>query len=121
MAVVTEIRTIRSEKNVNPGRKITAICQGSPDVLEILEEGMDDVKTLAGLEHLILEEPGEKPEKSVGAVVNGISIFLPLADMVDLEEEIARTKKELESAEKELKRAETNWRTKDLYRRLLRR
>ena len=106
MAVVTEIRTIRSEKNVNPGRKITAICQGSPDVLEILEEGMDDVKTLAGLEHLILEEPGEKPEKSVGAVVNGISIFLPLAEMVDLEEEIARTKKELESAEKELKRAE---------------
>jgi len=41
--------------------------------------------------------------------------------MVDLEEEIARTKKELESAEKELKRQKTNWRTKDLYRRLLRR
>ena len=58
MAVITEIRTIRSEKNVSPGRKITAICQGTPDVLTVLEENMEDIKTLAGLEQLILE-PGE--------------------------------------------------------------
>ena len=107
MAVITEIRTIRSEKNVSPGRKITAICQGTPDVLAILEENRDDLKTLAGLEQLILEEPGETPEKSVSAVVKGINLFLPLADMVDLEEEMARIKKELDLAEKELQRAES--------------
>lgn len=105
MAVVTEIRTMRSEKNVQPGRKITAICQSSQDALEILASAKTDVMNLAGLEILKLEEVGEKPGKSLSTVVEGINIYLPLADLVDLEEELARIKRDLEQAKKELKRA----------------
>lgn len=65
---------------------------------------------LAGLEKLILEEPGRTPEKCLSAVVEGINIFLPLAEMVDLEEELARIRKELEQARRELGRAEKNLR-----------
>lgn len=107
MSVITEIRTMRSEKNVQPGRKITAICQGAPDVLAILTAGELDIVNLAGLETLILEEPGEKPAQALSAVVEGINIFLPLADLVDLDEEIARIKKDLAEAQGELQRAES--------------
>ena len=107
MSVITEIRTMRSEKNVQPGRKITAICQGDPDVLAILTAGELDIVNLAGLETLILEEPGEKPAQALSAVVEGINIFLPLADLVDLDEEIARIKKDLAEAQGELQRAES--------------
>ena len=106
MAVITEIRTLRSEKNVPPGRKIGAICQAEPDALEILSEAQDVIMNLAGLEKLVLDAPGAAPEKCLSAVVEGINIFLPLAEMVDLEEEAARLHKELDQARGELQRAE---------------
>jgi len=40
--------------------------------------------------------------------VEGINIFLPLAELVDLAEEAARIQKELEQARRELQRAEKN-------------
>lgn len=106
MAIITEIRTMRSEKNVSPGRKITAICQASSDVQELLAEAKPDILNLAGLETLILEDIGQKPSKALSSVVEGINIFLPLADLVDTEAEIERIKKDLEEAERELGRAQ---------------
>ena len=41
-------------------------------------------------------------------MVEGINIFLPLAAMVDVEEEAARISKELEQARRELQRVEKN-------------
>lgn len=107
MAVITEIRTMRSEKNVPPGRKITAILQGDAEDLSVLEAARGEIMNLAGLEELTLEEPGRTPEKSMSSVVEGINVFLPLAHLVDLEEEIARIKKELTEAQRELQRAES--------------
>lgn len=107
MDVVTEIRTVRSEKNVPPGRKITAICQADPAEQAILEENRDNIMTLAGLETLEITGLGEKPAKSIGAIVRGIGVFLPLAGMVDLEEERNRIARDLAQAEKELQRAQS--------------
>lgn len=107
MAVITAIRTMRSEKNVPPGRKITAICQASPDVQETLVASEQDILHLAGLETLVIEDVGQKPAQAVSAVVEGINIFLPLADLVDMEAEIARIKKDLETTELELQRAQS--------------
>jgi len=110
MAVITEIRAMRSEKSVPPGRKIAAILQADPEDLELLSQAEGDIMNLAGLERLTLEEPGRTPEKCLSAVVEGINIFLPLAEMVDVAEEIARIQKELEQARRELQRAEKNLR-----------
>lgn len=110
MAVITEIRTMRSEKNVNPGRKITAICQATPDVLAVLRAAEGEIMNLGGLETLTLDETGQRPAKALSSVVEGINIYLPLADLVDLDAEIARIKKDLEEAERELKRAESKLR-----------
>lgn len=106
MDIITEIRVMRSEKDVPPGRKITAVCQAQPELLEQLKASQAEIMNLAGLESLTLEEPGQRPEKAMSAVVEGVNIFLPLAGMVDLEAEIARIEKELEQAQKELQRAE---------------
>ena len=106
MALITEIRTMRSEKQVPPGRKITAICQASQEVQEILAESAQDIMNLAGLEKLSLEDVGQNPTKALSSVVEGISIFLPLADLVDLDEELKRIKKDLEGTQRELQRAE---------------
>lgn len=107
MSVITAIRTMRSEKNVPPGRKITAICQATPDVQETLVAAEQDILNLAGLETLVVEDIGQKPAQAVSSVVEGINIFLPLADLVDMQAEIARIKKDLEATELELQRAQS--------------
>lgn len=112
MEIITEIRTMRSEKNVPPGRKITAICQAQPELLEHLALSESEIMNLAGLETLTLEEPSQRPEKSLSAVVEGVNIFLPLADLVDIDAEIARIEKELEQAGRELERAENKLKNK---------
>lgn len=42
----------------------------------------------------------------MGAVTNGVEIYLPLAGMVDLAEEANRLEKELANAKQELQRAQ---------------
>lgn len=106
MDVVTEIRTIRSEKQVAPGRKITAILQADSETQVILKQNGDYLKTLSGLENLEIVEPGAKFEQSISAVTNGVEIHLPLADLVDLAEEVNRIEKELATAHQELERAQ---------------
>lgn len=106
MDVITAIRTVRSEKAVPPSRKISAICQAEEGQQELLESFREYIMSLAGLEELTITEPGEKPAQSVGTVVNGIGVFLPLAGMVDIAEERRRIEKDLAEAEKELQRAQ---------------
>ncbi|NLM25939.1 MAG: class I tRNA ligase family protein, partial [Firmicutes bacterium] len=106
MNVITEIRTIRSEKQVSPGRKIIAILQAEAEAGQILKDNSEYLKVLAGLESLEISLPGIKPERAVGAIANGVQIYLPLEGLVDIEEEIKRLEKELNKAEEELARAE---------------
>ena len=106
MNVITEIRTIRSEKQVPPGRKITAIFQTDPALQQILKDNVQYLQTLAGLDEVEIGAAGVKPERSAAAVTDGVEIYLPLAGMVDLEAEAERIEKELAKAKQELERAE---------------
>jgi valyl-tRNA synthetase len=48
-----------------------------------------------------------KPEKAVALVgAEGVEVYLPLAGLVDLEQEIARLQKDLAETEGEIRRAE---------------
>jgi len=106
MNVITEIRTIRSEKQVPPGRKITAIFQTDAERQQVLKANIQYLQNLAGLAEVEIGAPGEKPERSAAAVTNGIEIYLPLAGMIDLEAEAKRIEKELAKAKQELERTE---------------
>lgn len=106
MKVITEIRTIRSEKRVAPGRKITAILHADQEIRSILKANVEYLKILAGLEMVEISSHGPKPEKSIGAVANGVEIYLPLAKMIDLKAEAVRIQKELARAKQEMDRAQ---------------
>jgi valyl-tRNA synthetase len=46
------------------------------------------------------------PEKAMSAIVTGAELFIPLADMINIEEEIARLNKEFVKYTKEVERVE---------------
>jgi valyl-tRNA synthetase len=98
--IVRSIRNLRSEKNVTPGKSLPAkIVAG-----DWTEELKQQAATLAALAQLnpqslqIMESLDEKSAGAVALVVGAVEIYLPLADLVNLDEERSRLTKGLTEA-----------------------
>jgi valyl-tRNA synthetase len=106
--IVRSIRNLRAEKGVAPSRRIAATLTGGGKT-SLLEEQAKVLAALAGLDESQMEisrSLKEKPEGSIALVVGPVEIYLPLAGMVDLEQERARLTKELAEAESQIARLE---------------
>ena len=107
-AVMLAIRTIRnrrSEMNVPPSRKADLyVVTDKPDVFE---EGAPFITRLAYAEKIFVstEEP-DGHEEMTQAITPDAKLYLPLAQLVDLDKELTRVAKEKENAQKEITRAE---------------
>jgi valyl-tRNA synthetase len=99
--IVRAIRNARSEYNVPPGRRIGALISAG-EHLALVQSQLSVIASLASLDlqHMQVAETLEIPAKSASMVAGGVTIALPLADLVDLDAEIARLRKELANAEK---------------------
>jgi valyl-tRNA synthetase len=109
MDVVRSIRNMRAEKKVTPGKRIPATLVGGGQV-DVLEKQSAAIAVLAHLdpaEMKILASLAEKPQGQASLVVSGVEIYLPLADLVDMDAERLRLQKELDEAESQIARLET--------------
>ncbi|HEX7712806.1 MAG TPA: valine--tRNA ligase [Bacillota bacterium] len=101
--VVRAIRNIRSEASVPPQKKVSAYFAADDEQRAILKSNQSYVTALAGLENYQLLNPTDpKPEKAISAVVHGITIYMPVAGMVDVVREQERLTKELQQLQVEL-------------------
>lgn len=106
--MIRAIRNIRSENNVSPGKKITAIFACPTEKQEILKRNIGYLADLAGLESSqFMDENAPKPEKAVSAVAGGVTIFMPMAGLVDVAKEKERFSKELNQLEAEIQKLAT--------------
>jgi valyl-tRNA synthetase len=104
--IVRAIRNLRSEKNVKPNRRIPAILV-SEGALEILQAEEKSIASLSGLdpaELRILAQMESKPDGHVALVVGPVEIYLPLAGLVDVEEERQRLQTDLDSTLAQIQR-----------------
>ena len=99
--IVRAIRNARAEYNVTPGRRIGALISAGK-YAELVQRELLVIASLATLdaEHVQVAESLEIPPKSASMVAGGVTIALPLADLVDLDVELARLRKELANAQK---------------------
>ncbi|NLN06715.1 MAG: valine--tRNA ligase [Firmicutes bacterium] len=106
--VTRTIRYLRSEVNLPPGKKINVLLvAGSDTAAAALSQGKAMLQKLAAVEEAeITRSPAEQPGQALTAVVEDIEIYLPLAGVIDLAQEIRRLEKEAEKLEKEIARAE---------------
>ncbi|MEE8568420.1 MAG: valine--tRNA ligase [Anaerolineales bacterium] len=108
MDLVRAIRNLRVEKGVEPARRIAAIIN-SGDLTDLISAQRQAIAVLAGLDplqlqvHESLETP---PSDSVPLVVGSIEVYLPLAQMFDIDVERLRLTKELEAVKAQIKRLE---------------
>jgi len=95
MDMVTAIRSIRGEMNVTPGKKIHAMIAVNQDIRAELEPQQRVLMSLAKLETLDWLEVGLEVENAAVAPLADVKIFLPLAGLVNVEEELNRVVKNI--------------------------
>lgn len=106
MAAIREIRNIRTRMNVAPSRKISLIVVSADAAIRrYFREGQAYLERLAGIAGLKTQSGKDGiPLTAVTALFDGGEVYLPLADLIDLEAEIDRLRKEKENLEQELGR-----------------
>ena len=93
--LVTEVRTVRSEMNVPPGARIPAILRGASDTTKSrLATHAEQIHWLARLSEVAVD--GAVPRGAVQTVVDEATLALPLADIIDLDQERARLAREID-------------------------
>lgn len=108
MEAVRQIRNIRTELNVPPSKRVTMTVVSSDERFAALfTEGQDYLDRLAGIESLNVQ--ADKlgiPDNAVAAVMADGTLYIPLAELIDLELERERIGKELEKVQTDIKRLE---------------
>ncbi len=96
MDVIRSVRNIRTEMNIAPKVRVKCVCfSGDAGLRKALEENGHFIKGLAGVDELLISEPGERPKDALSAVIDGAEVFVPLAGHVDFELEFKRLDREL--------------------------
>ncbi|MGE5544993.1 MAG: valine--tRNA ligase [Bacillota bacterium] len=107
--IIRAIRNIRNEFNISPGMKITAqVITADPGKSRTIKENRAYTETMANLKEMIITDPqAPRPEQALSAHLVDIEILVPLAGVIDVEKEISRLKKELQSTEQDITRLQS--------------
>ena len=103
---VRAIRNVRTSMNVPPSKKAKVfVVSDRQDVLDIFEHSKSFFATLAYASEVALQaDKTGIGEDAVSAVIPSASIYMPFAELVDVEKETERLEKEKTRLEGELKR-----------------
>ena len=103
---VRAIRNVRSSMNVPPSKKAHVIVVSEkPQVREVFEGSKAFFGTLSYASQVTVQEDKSGiGEDAVSALIPDAAVYMPFAELVDLEKEIERLKKEEERLTKELAR-----------------
>jgi len=99
---VLGIRQIRGEMNIAPGKSLPCFIQNNNDTDQnYLGNNHSILKALAKLESITQLSDSDEAAESATALVGEMKILIPLAGLVDKEQEIARLNKEIEKLAKQ--------------------
>jgi valyl-tRNA synthetase len=99
--LISEIRSVRSEMNVNAGAKIPCVLVGAgPESRRRAGAWETEIKRLARLENITFADT--VPKSSAQIVLDETTIALPLEGVIDFESEKKRLAKELEKIAKDM-------------------
>ena len=105
--VINAIRSVRSENNIEPGKKVTVFAYVQDDYLKsIVELKMEDIKRLAKVESLTIASGSQKPEDAASAILKDIEIYMPLEGLIDKEAELKKLTAEKQKLEGFIKSSE---------------
>ncbi|PIR77145.1 MAG: valine--tRNA ligase, partial [Candidatus Magasanikbacteria bacterium CG10_big_fil_rev_8_21_14_0_10_38_6] len=93
--IITNIRALRAEYNIEPAKKVSCIIKSDKDK-PYLRNNKELFFGLARLEELNFQDEISESDNFVGFVESGVEVFIDIAGSVDAEKEQERLQKELD-------------------------
>ncbi len=104
-SVIIAVRNIRGEMNISPGKPLPVLfSNGSPQDQLRLSENSHYLSKLAHLESITWCEPADALPPSATALVGDLAVLVPMAGVINKDEELARLDKEIGKITKEMQR-----------------
>ncbi|MBI2969536.1 MAG: valine--tRNA ligase [Gammaproteobacteria bacterium] len=103
MAFVLGIRRIRGEMNIAPGRALPVLVHGgSREERQWLDDNLNYLLSLARLERIRRSE--SIVADAAAALAGDMTLYIPLAELIDPRAEVERLRRDLQSRESDLQR-----------------
>lgn len=100
--IIVGVRNIRGEMNIAPGKPLNVLFRNGTDQDKSrLDSYRTFLSKLAKLESIEWLEAGQEAPMSATALAGKMEILIPMAGLIDVEQEMARLNKEKEKLEKE--------------------
>lgn len=107
MDIIRSVRNIRAEVNVPMSKKIELLIKPSNEAAyQIVKGNVDYVQRFCNTSKLEIDLTISAPDKAMTSIVTGAELFLPLAGLIDIGQEIARLEKEIATLNNEVERIE---------------
>ena len=107
MDMIRAIRNLRAEMKVSVGKRTRLMLLAKEGWQAGLSHAEPYFKRLAGASQVeLIADAAQLTEKTVSAVTDAGTVYIPLGDLVDIDKEIARLEKEQKALEGEIARAE---------------
>jgi len=88
-------------------KPITLLIQTNDQTVEeFLINNKNYIERFCNPEELVISNELDAPELAMSAILTGATIYLPLAGLINIEEEISRLAKELDKYNQEVKRVQ---------------
>ncbi|MCS6826901.1 MAG: class I tRNA ligase family protein, partial [Caldilinea sp.] len=109
--VIRGIRNVRTEYDVPAARRIAALFSAG-EYANLIKDNLPVIAALARLEpnETVIAAELTPPGKAATLVAGGLTVYLPLAGLIDLEAERRRIQAELESIDRQIQRIEASLR-----------
>lgn len=107
MDIIRAVRNIRAEVNVPMSKKVELIIKaGTEETLSIISHNGNYISRFCNTSSFEAGLHPQTPDKVMSAVVTGAELLLPLSGLIDIEQEILRLEKEVQSLNSEVERVE---------------
>ena len=101
--VITKIRNLRAEINLDPGRRIPVrLASPEPQVRAFLLESRSHIRNLARCDRVEVVAAVGREDHSARSVASGVDVEIPLAGLIDLQVEKGRIEREILKLEREM-------------------
>lgn len=105
--LIRSVRNIRSEVNTPLSKPITLLIKTNDSAVNaFLLENTSYIERFCNPEELVIDSEITAPDLAMSAVLTGAEIYLPLAGLINIDEEIQRLEKELAKWTGEVKRVQ---------------
>lgn len=105
--LIRSVRNIRSEVNAPMSSPINVLIKTTDaDVQAVFEANKDYIQRFVHPKDLQIGADTTAPKLAMSAVITGAEVYVPLAELIDINEEVARLQKEADKWQAEVTRAD---------------